>query len=295
MPAHILVTGAQGYIGQQFCQRYGQQAEITPASLRQTPIDQINFQTVDCVLHLSARVHSTTADDAEHHRINCEQSLALARAAKDAGVKQFVFFSTMAVYGSHGSLADSGPLTEFSECQPSTAYGRSKYEAEQGLKKLSDADFNIAIIRPPMVYGAGCPGNMARLQKLVTQLPLLPFRYSSNRRSIVSIENLLTITWEVIQQQASGIFLPQDPAPISIQSLVEQLMQAQHVKPPLLPVPQWLLKALFKLSPRQICSLYGSLYYDSRHTEQQLQLPPLQTTAQGIHGMCTPGKHETRT
>jgi len=288
---HILVTGAQGYIGQQLCQSAPADTHIHAVSLRQQPITQLPLHGIDTIVHLSALVHQPDASPDDYFRINLEQTRQLAQAAKAAGVKRFIFFSTMAVYGGHGSLGNSTALTEQSPCQPGSPYGKSKYAAEQALQALSDNHFSVAIIRPPMVYGPGCPGNMARLQKLIKALPLLPFDWAENQRSLVSINNLLALSWQVIQQPVTGIFLPQDPTPLSIKTLTTLLAQAEQQQPRLIRPPQWLLKLAAQLQPRITHSLYGSLYYNNQHSCQTLDFTPPQTSADAINQMC---KHQQK-
>ncbi len=283
---HVLMTGAQGYIGQQLCQSAPAGVQITAVSLRQHSIASLPLHTIDTIVHLSARVHQPAASASDYQRINHDQTLALATAAKAAGVKRFVFFSTMAVYGGHGSLGDPAPLTEQSPCLPDSPYGQSKYAAEQALQALADDTFSLAILRPPMVYGPGCPGNMARLQQLVAKLPILPFGWPDNRRSLVAIDNLVALSWQLIQQPIQGIFLPQDPAPLSIQTLVSLLAQAQQQQPLLVRPPGWLLTLASRLQPRITNSLFGSLYYDNQQTCQILNYSPPLSSADAIQKMC---------
>lgn len=283
---NILITGANGYIGSHLCAQLGQQHHIHPISLRQTP--KPDLTGVDTLIHLSALVHGKgeQSEDA-HQRINTEQTLTLAKTAKEAGVKQFIFFSTMAVYGGHGSLDSDSPLTEQSPCQPTSAYGRSKLQAELQLKTLMDDHFKVAIIRPPMVYGKHCPGNMARLAKLASLSPILPFGNQTNRRSIVSIENLVRFTQQITEQQVSGIFLPQDPEPQTIKQMAAGLAQAKQKKCLFIPLPLWLLKTLEKISPRIVQSLYGSLYYDNADSLKRLhsKSTAFSSSAQGYKRM----------
>ncbi|MCV6590575.1 MAG: NAD-dependent epimerase/dehydratase family protein [Marinobacterium sp.] len=281
----ILITGASGYIGQHLCQRLTDH-HIQPVSLRQTPVEQLELQGIDTVIHLSALVHQPDAPASLYQQINHDQTLALAQAAKCAGVKQFIFFSTMAVYGGHGSLTHCEPLTETSPCQPDSPYGQSKYAAEQALTTLADDEFKLAIIRPPMVYGPNCPGNMTRLQQLVARLPLLPLGYNDNFRSVVALDNLLAMTFAIIEQQASGIFLPQDAKPVSIATLSRLLAQAQQRHRVFFAPPHWSLKLAARLHPRLTCSLFGSLSYDNRLSCQRLNFTPPLNTAQAIKQMC---------
>lgn len=288
---HLLITGATGYIGQHLVRQLSSSHQIRGVSLRQyssdrEPLETLSLQGVDAVIHLSGVVHQPSASDAEHQRINVDQTLQLARHAKASGVRQFVFFSSLAVYGSHGELGPAQPLTESSPCTPTSAYGRSKYQAEQALQALASEQFKVAIIRPPMVYGPGCPGNMARLSNLVRRLPVHPLGWSHNCRSLVSIDNLCAMTARIVQTQSQGIYLPQDPVPLSIAEICTLLSKAQKRPARLLPVPAPLIKLGHWIKPGPIASLFGSLYVDNRNSCLQLGFEPPQSTQQAFEIMC---------
>ena len=162
----IMVTGGKGYIGRSFINKYKGEYELIPVSLSSK--QNLDFCNVSTVLHLSALVHQTNKiPDEQYFSINTEQTISLAKEAKKCGVRHFIFYSTVAVYGLHGYLADHKKLiNEQSICNPASAYAKSKYDAEKALLKLEDEQFIVSIIRPPLVYGKDAPGNMLKLKKL---------------------------------------------------------------------------------------------------------------------------------
>jgi UDP-glucose 4-epimerase len=147
-------------------------------------------------------------ETADFAAVNTQLTLELARKAKGDGVGHFIFISSMAVYGAADSLKQPVVIHEATVPAPLTPYGKSKLEAEQALAGLAAADFTLAVIRPPMVYGPGCPGNYQSLRKMALKAKLFP-RYE-NRRSMIFIDNLCELIWLVIASRGAGVFTPQN-------------------------------------------------------------------------------------
>lgn len=268
----VIVTGAKGYIGKSFVEEYRNSYELVEVSLRETPIQAIDFSGVGAVIHLSALVHQKkNIDDKLYFKINTDQTVALAATAKAHGVKHFIFFSSSAVYGSHGSLKNPTPsFNENSLCTPTDAYGKSKLLAEEKILKLESEEFKISIIRPPVVYGKGAPGNMERLRKLVNYLPVLPFRHNQHFRSVVGINNLVCFIASVLEKRINGILIPQDEQPCSIQFLAFTLANGSKRRIALFKLPDILFKIPYISNKRIIRSLYGSFLLDSTQTNTRL-------------------------
>ncbi len=197
----------------------------------------------------------------KYFEVNTELTRKVAEAAKKNKVKHFVFYSTVAVYGTHGSLNEKLILTKESKVNPKTPYAQSKWEAEKILKNLENSNFKISILRPPMVYGENCPGNMKKLEKLVKALPILPFGNNENKRTLVHIDKLLEITKEVIDKEISGIIIPKNDEEMSIKEIVEEIIKKENKEKLLIKFPKLIINTLYKIDPEMIESLYGNLIF----------------------------------
>lgn len=269
----LMITGASGFIGSNFIERYKDKYNIIPVDLLKIKPEEIDFRGVDTVLHLAALVHQMKGAPREKYfEVNTELTRRVAEEAKKQGVRHFVFYSTVKVYGYDGDLYNHTMiLNEKSECKPmNDPYGESKWEAEKILRRLEDNNFKIGIIRPPMVYGKGVKGNMESLIKLVKMLPILPFNYDKNRRSLVNIENLMYLTTLVIDKEASGVFLPLDEKNISLKEIVEGIEKAYNLKRINIPMIQPVFWLLTKLKPNIMVRLFGTLQFDNRLTKEKL-------------------------
>lgn len=204
----VLITGKTGYIASSLLAYLGGFPGTYAAetvSLRGEAWKETDFSRYDAVIHCAGMVHiRETAENAHlYHEINRDLTLALAERARAAGVGQFVFLSSLGVYG-----RDEGVLTPETEPTPRTAYGSSKWEAERGLRAMESEMFRVAILRAPMVYGPGCTGNYRALVKLAKVLPVVP-NYV-NQRSAISIARLCEYIKNVLDEGLRGVFVPQD-------------------------------------------------------------------------------------
>ena len=174
-------------------------------------------------------------------------------------------------------------LNEESECNPvNDPYGESKWEAEKILRNLEDDNFKVGIIRPPMVYGKGVKGNMESLIKLVKLLPILPFNYDKNRRSLVNIENLMYLTTLVIDKEAQGVFLPLDEKNISLKEIVVGIEKAYSLKRINVSMIQPVFWMLTKVKPNIMVRLFGTLQFDNKLTREKLGYIPKLKYVEGI-------------
>ena len=181
--------------------------------------EDIDFTGYDVVIHLVAIVHQTIKiSEVEYFKINRDLCLEVAKFAKKAGVKQFVFLSTVKVYGKF--IKGYSFWNEKSQCFPDDAYGKSKYAAEIALKELNDNNFTVSIVRTPLVYGEGVKANMLSILKLIKKSHFLPFKNVNNRRSFTSAENLVAFIDRIIEKRAAGIFIAMDKDAISTTELV---------------------------------------------------------------------------
>ena len=276
----ILLTGSTGFIGNYFVNRYQNQYNIKTFSFRNDNFQKLNLKEIDIVLHLSALVHQKKSLSQElYEKTNIVQTIDLAQKAKKQGVKQFIFMSTIAVYGS-----ESGFINEKTPCNPKTYYGKSKQQAEFQLLLLEDENFKISIIRPPLVYGYNAPGNMKSLVSLVKKVSILPFSNIKNKRSMVYIGNLAHLIDKIIKQEKEGIFLASDDKAISTSKLIEMIAEELGKKIFLIEVP-FFEKILKKLKPDIYKKLFLSLEVDNSKTKQVLNLKNPYTLEEGIKYM----------
>jgi len=262
----LLLTGVSGFIGNYFVKHYQKKYDIRTFSFLKDDFDNLELYDVNAIVHLSALVHQMGgASYEEYYRVNVKQTLDLAKKAKARGVKQFVFMSSVKVYGEESAV----PYTEATPCRPQDGYGKSKLEAENELKKLEDDNFRVAIIRTPIVYGYGVKANIKNLINLVRKVSILPFGSIDNRRSMIYIGNLAYFIDAIIEKQASGIFLVADEKPLSTTRLIELIAEALDKKVYLIRVPffEGLLKLL---KPSFHKRLFESLELDNQDTLKKL-------------------------
>ncbi|MCT7580313.1 NAD-dependent epimerase/dehydratase family protein [Aliarcobacter butzleri] len=276
----LLITGSTGYLGNSFINQFGNKYTFEKFSLLNQKIEDIKLDNIDAILHCAALVHQKVELSYEkYHEINVEYPVKLAKIAKQNGVKQFVFISTVAVYGEEKEKLDENTV-----CNPITPYGKSKLEAEKELLKLNDDNFTVSIVRLPMIYGKNAPGNIDSLVKLVKKLPIIPLANIKNKRSFIFIQNLLHIIDEVILQKKSGIFLACDDEPLSTSKLIDLIAKNLAKKTYLIKIP--FFESLLKiLKPSFHKRLYGSLEIDNTITKEKLNLKNPYSVEDGVRFM----------
>jgi nucleoside-diphosphate-sugar epimerase len=249
----------------------------------------IALEGVAVVVHSAARVHvmhDTEADPlAAFRAVNVEGTLNLARQAAAAGVKRFVFVSSVKINGESTQLGRA--FTEVDLPNPQDAYGQSKHEAEQGLRQLStDTGMKVAIIRPPLVYGPGVKANFASLMRAVQRGWPLPLGAVHNQRSLVALDNLVDfiVTCITHPQATNQTFLVSDGQDLSTTELVRGLAQAAGVPARLLPVPVWALQAGASLLGKgdAVQRLCGNLQVDISKARSLLGWVPPVSVEEGL-------------
>jgi len=254
----ILVIGAGGYIGESFAKYAKSRFSVDIADSYEGWRSQ-NFEGYDSVIFAAGIAHRKQRKENKplYFAVNRDLAIQVAKKAKSAKVPQFVYLSSMAVYGKK-----EGEISEDTKPKPrhNDYYGQSKFQAEQELKKLENADFAIAIIRPPMVYGADCPGKFGQLVKLSKWLPALPS--INNKRSILYIDNLSEFLCMVAQNRTSGIFCPQNGEYASTATLIRLLRRRMGKKTVIIPGTGWILGLLMAFCP-PVKTAFGSLYYST--------------------------------
>jgi UDP-glucose 4-epimerase len=184
-----------------------------------------DFSQYYVVFHVAAVVHQKEQPEMKelYFKVNRDLPIEVAKKAKDAGVSQFIFMSTMAVYGEEGKLGQEVVINRNTQVDPKNFYAFSKVEAEVELNKLNDSSFRVVVLRPPMVYGPNCPGNYARLEKLAIKSPVFP--YIDNKRSMLHIDKLCQSVKEYIDEEAQGLYFPQDDEYVNTSLMVKELAE----------------------------------------------------------------------
>jgi UDP-glucose 4-epimerase len=293
--SRILITGYSGFVGSLLCKELKNRHQLHLLGRKDSDYGVVfksnididsNFSEaltgVDCVIHSAARVHVMNDDSvdplAEFKAVNTHGTLNLAKQAVQAGVKRFIFVSSIKVNGE--STTGSLPFNATDHPLPEDPYGISKAEAEQQLLELGEkTGMEIVIIRPPLVYGEGVKANFASLMRLVGKGLPLPFRLiKNNKRSLVSVYNLVDLVKVCIDHPnaANQVFLASDDHDLSTAEMVALMAKVQN-KPNLsIPMPVWCFKLAGKLLGKQavIDRLTGSLQLDIAHTKNTLNWSP---------------------
>lgn len=279
----ILITGANSFVGTNF-RKFSQYRDIDEVSLLDKKPEDIEFGIYNVVLHLAAIVHqSRKIGEEEYFRVNRDLCLRVAEHSKKCGIRQFIFLSTLKVYG--GFVKGTSLRNEDSECFPDDAYGKSKYAAEIDLKKLEDEHFTVSIIRTPLVYGEGVKANMISLVKLVDLFPVLPFGKIENRRNFTYAENLVGYIDRIIEKSASGVYIIMDNKAHSTTELVNNIADSLGKKVYLFKTPQILLRLCSFFVPNKLDRLFGSLEFENTKTRKELDYNPPFSTQDGIKRM----------
>lgn len=253
----ILITGVNSYIGTSFEKWIAQNPDkyiIDKISLRDERWKNRSFKDYDVVFHTAAIVHTKENDVDNYFKINRDLTIDIAKKAKQEGVKQFIFLSTMGVYG-----VETGHITAETLPKPKTPYAKSKYEAEQFLLDINCVDFKVAILRPPIVYGKNCPGNYARLAKMARKLPVFP--NIKNKRSMIYIDNLSEFIRLVVEHNVSSICFPQNNDYVNTPELVKIVADSHKKKLKITRLLNWAVKIGLELSETSR-KVFGSFIYD---------------------------------
>lgn len=303
----ILVTGANGFVGKALCDALYSEGCFVRAAVRTgftlkeisevVRISEIDGMTdwsaslsgIDTIIHLAARVHvmndSATDPLSEFRKVNVDGTLNLASQAAKAGVKRFIFISSIKVNGERTTLGK--PFSEVDIANPEDAYGISKFEAEQGLLLIAEqTGMEVVIIRPPLVYGAGVKANFASMMRVIRRGIPLPLGAIRNKRSLVYVGNLVSLIMRCIDHPlaANQVFLVSDGYDLSTTELLRGCAEALGVKVRLLPVPQGLFEACAALlGKRDIAQrLSGNLQVDITKAHRLIGWTPPVSVADGL-------------
>lgn len=298
----ILITGASGFVGQKLCSRLADQNQAVRGVARRASEQVLGLGDMDAttdwsqvlpgcvqVVHLAARVHvmqdASASPLQEYRRVNVQGGLALARQAAAAGVKRFVFISSVKVNGEFS--APGRPFRADDVPAPQDPYGVSKMEAEAGLRALAgQTGMEVVIIRPPLVYGPGVKANFASMVRWLQRGVPLPLGAIHNRRSLVALDNLVDFITVCLHHPAAAnqTFMVSDGEDVSTSDLLRRVGKALGKPARLLPIPPYLLKCGASLLGKQETAqrLISFLQVDSAEARHRLGWTPPITLEQGL-------------
>lgn len=309
----ILVTGATGFVGRALCQdlaangkrvvgvgrsesvEFESDVDFLRLDLKESSLRELALDGIDCVVHLAGQAHGKggggNQELAGFRRANVELTLQLARHAIESGVRRFVFVSSIGV---HGMATDGEPITETSPLAPSSPYAVSKLEAETQLARLFEAHSGseLTIIRPPLVFGIEAPGNFHSLLRLARSPLPLPFGNCANRRSLVSIENLVSFIKVCIEhpRAANEAFVVCDRTVVSTKEIIACLREGMGMPQRLVSLSPKTMRRVLRLIGKTnvYTQLYGDLEVDYDKAQRLLDWFPEFSTSSRLKDI---GRH----
>lgn len=295
----VLITGSNGFIGHSLSHalksqhsiiRHGRKAMISDASDNYFHLDvngksnwQQHLKDIDVVVHLAAAAHNKCSGDDTISEVNVNGTLTLAKQAVTAGVKRFIFMSSIGVLGNKTTT----PFDEETSEAPHSEYAQSKLKAEKALLEFAkDTDLEVVIIRPVLVYGDAAPGNFSKLKSLIHQSPFLPFGLIRNKRSFISIGNLVSFVRLCIEhpKAKNEIFCISDDADVSIKEFTDAIAIGLSKNIVQLPVSGWLMRCVGRLTGKEemVEQLLGDLQVDISKAKNLLGWSPVETMQQAM-------------
>lgn len=224
----VLITGKDSYIGtslENWLMREPSKYKVETVDMKNEYWKKKDFSQFDVVFHVAgiAHVRETQKNKDIYYKVNRDLAYETAQKAKADGVEQFIFLSSMSVYG-----IENGIINNNISMKPSSAYGKSKLEAEELIYKLVDDTFAVAILRPPMVYGSDCSGNYPKLVGISLKTPIFP--KVDNKRSMIYIDNLTEFVKQLIDNCSRGVFFPQNAEYVNTSEMVRIIAEAHGKK-----------------------------------------------------------------
>ena len=264
----VLITGANSYIGvnvEKWLSKNQDEFLVDTVDTRNELWKKIDFSKYDVVFHVAGIAHVNAKKSMKplYYKVNRDLTIEIAKYAKQSGVTQFIFMSSMIVFHESKSLKTE-VLTSNTEPNPNGFYGDSKLQAEVGLNCLADENFKVVILRPPMIYGPGSKGNFMRLVWLATVTPLFPAFH--NQRSMLYIDNLAEFVRQTILRDLSGTFYPVNKELADTVEIVKYFAKANNHK---LFIWKWLNLLVYLVSPfiQSINKMFATYYYDEKMVE----------------------------
>lgn len=270
----ILITGANSYIGgsfENYLKKWNNDYLVDTVDMIDEGWREKDFSKYDTIFHVAGIAHADTGHVSEesksfYYKINTDLTIETAKKAKAEGARQFIFMSSAIVYGESAPIGEKKVITKNTSPAPANFYGDSKLQAEKGILPLQDKNFNVVVLRPPMIYGKGSKGNYPVLSKLARKLPVFP--YVQNERSMLYIENLCEFVRLVIENEEHGIFHPQNSEYSNTTELVKMIADAHDKKIIIVKGFGWALKMMSHMTGL-VNKAFGSMSYDMSISQYQ--------------------------
>lgn len=311
MEKKLLVTGASGFVGRALVNELVEKGHsVVAVSRKQLTltklIEQVQIRDVsewrnwsdlltgvDVIVHAAARAHVMDDDSnalAEYRRVNRYATIQLAKQAAQAGVRRFIFLSSIKVNG-ESTLPDK-PFSESDACMPVDPYGLSKWEAEQALMQIAhETGLEVVIIRPPVIYGPGVKGNFASMMHWVSQGTPLPFARVKNQRSLLALDNLVSFIISCLDHPnaANETFLLSDGEDLALPEIIQKIAYCEGRKARLIPVPVcWMKLVARMLGKSDIANrLFSSLQVNNGKAQELLNWRPVVSIDEQLKKMVT--------
>lgn len=267
----VLITGANSYIGSSFenyVRENIEEIQINTLDMKNEAWKQADFQKYDAIFHVAGIAHADTGKVSEeqkqlYYKVNTELTIACAKKAKEEGVRQFIFMSSIIVYGNSADFGKKFVIDRNTPLAPLNFYGDSKVKAEEGLKDLENENFKVVILRPPMIYGKGSKGNYPLLAKMAQRLPVFP--WVENQRSMLYIGNLCKFVSLMILNEEAGTFYPQNKEYVQTSEMVKLIAYYHNKKICMIKAFRPILKILSRSRGKigsMVNKAFGNMVYD---------------------------------
>lgn len=222
----VLITGANSYIGchvENWLKSRDGEYEVHTADLKNKDWQKPSFAGYDTVFHVAGIAHVSADPKLKdmYFSVNRDLTIAAAKKAKEDGAKQFIFMSSIIVYGNSARVGKERWITVSTREAPADFYGQSKLEAEQGIRPLADENFKVAVLRPPMIYGRDSKGNYKKLSALAKKCPFFP--NIKNTRSMLFVDNLCEFVRLLVDSGEGGTFYPQNKEYVTTMEMVKEI------------------------------------------------------------------------
>ena len=293
----VLITGKDSYIGTSFIQwvqdKHPGEFEIEELDMIDGTWKEKDFSGYDAVFHVAGLAHAdvghvSAETKAFYYKINRDLAIETAKKAKVDRVRQFIFMSSMIIYGESAGVGKTKVITR--ETKPHTAnfYGDRKWQADKGVRNLEDEYFHVAVVRPPMIYGKGSKGNYPVLAKLAKKLPVFPD--IKNVRSMLHIENLCEFLTLLMEDGESGIYFPQNKEYVRTSQMVKMIgkVSGHQIRiTKILNSVVWIAGKIPGKISRVVNKAFGNMVYEKSMSEcfdRRYQIWNLKETIQRTEG-----------